>query len=273
MLHPFAFRSNDAFAANVRNPPFDDLRVRKAMQMALDLETVSKTYYNGNADPTPKGMIGAQGYSVPFEEWPEEVKKGYRYDPEGAEKLLDEAGYPRGADGTRFKTSLRVLGQGSYSQYAGIAVSYWAEIGVDVEINEFADWAQFHEDLFAGSYEGMMGSIGGAAYDPVMLVGWHRSDAQWNRPLHQWPELDAMVDAALGATTVEEQQRLARAVDMYAIEKHWQIAGASVPWSFAVQPWVIGYNGEITFLALGGEQDVVFARLWIDSELKEAMGR
>ena len=32
-------------------------------------------------------------------EWPEEVKKGYTYDPEGAAKLLDEAGYPRGADG------------------------------------------------------------------------------------------------------------------------------------------------------------------------------
>ena len=60
---------------------------------------------------------------------------------------------------------------------------------------------------------------------------------------------------------------------MYAIENHWQIAGASVPWTFAVQPWVKGYNGEIVFLALGGEQDVVYARLWIDSELKEAMGR
>ena len=41
---------------------------------------------------------------IPFEEWPEEVKKGYQYDPEGAEVLLDAAGYPRGADGTRFKT-------------------------------------------------------------------------------------------------------------------------------------------------------------------------
>ena len=47
-----------------------------------------------------------KGLFVPFEEWPDEVKKGHRYDLEGAENLLDEAGYPRGADGTRFKTSV-----------------------------------------------------------------------------------------------------------------------------------------------------------------------
>ena len=34
----------------------------------------------------------------------------YYYDPEGAEKLLDEAGYPRGADGIRFKTEYDAFG-------------------------------------------------------------------------------------------------------------------------------------------------------------------
>ena len=41
---------------------------------------------------------------MPYDEWPEDVKQYYRYDSEAAEKLLDEAGYPRGADGVRFKT-------------------------------------------------------------------------------------------------------------------------------------------------------------------------
>ena len=111
----------------MRVPPFDDVRVRKAMQMALDVETIANTFYKGYASATPQGMVGAQGFYVPFEEWPEEVKKAYSYDPEGAEQLLDEAGYPRGADGTRFKTSARVLGSASYAE---IAAAYWAEIGV-----------------------------------------------------------------------------------------------------------------------------------------------
>ena len=96
---PYQFRSDyTSFAMNVSQSPFDDIRVRKAMQMAQDLETVNNAYYKGRAKWIPQGVIGdgVVDYFVPFDEWPEEVKKGYRYDPEGAEKLLDEAGYPRG---------------------------------------------------------------------------------------------------------------------------------------------------------------------------------
>ena len=131
--HTIWFRSSDSFAANMYKPPFNDINVRRAMQMALDNETVATTYWKGFADPTPHGMVGIMGYYIPFEQWDEEVKQYYRYDPEAAEKLLDEAGYPRGADGTRFKT---VLHYGTFASldFAEIAAAYWAEIGVEVEI-------------------------------------------------------------------------------------------------------------------------------------------
>ena len=79
--------------------------VRHAIQMALDLETITATYFKGHGKWIPQGKVGdgiIGGYNNPFEEWPEEVKQYWRYDPEGAEKLLDEAGYPRGPDGIRF---------------------------------------------------------------------------------------------------------------------------------------------------------------------------
>ena len=95
MLHEIWFRSNQAFATNVRKPPFDDLRVRKAMQMALDLETISETYFKGEADPTPQGMIGVQGYYIPFEEWPEEVKKGLPVRPGRGEAAAGGGGLSR----------------------------------------------------------------------------------------------------------------------------------------------------------------------------------
>ena len=269
--HPVFFRSNDAFAANVRVPPFNDIRVRKAMQMGLDLETIATTYWKGQAATTPQGMVGVKGYSIPFEEWPEEVKKGYMYDPEGAEKLLDEAGLPRGADGIRFKTSLKILQGTQDVGYAEIAASYWAEIGVDVELDVFEDWTAYHEGLFSGTYEGMMGSISGTLFDPVMTVSWYRSDAQWNRPLHQWPELDALVDAALAATTTEEQQRLIAEADMYTMEQHYQIWGPKPPTFVVHQPWIKGYNGESNHLGPNERWDML-ARLWIDQDLKKEMG-
>ena len=134
MAHPIWFRSSDSFAPDVRVPPFNDINVRRAMQLALDNETAAASYWKGQANATPQGLVGVKGYYIPFEEWDEEVKQYYRYDPEAAEKLLDEAGYPRGADGTRFQTVLNTAAFAS-SDFAEIAAAYWAEIGVDVKID------------------------------------------------------------------------------------------------------------------------------------------
>ncbi len=267
-VHTLWSRSSDSFAPNHRVPPFNDINVVRAMQMALDNETIAATLWKGQADATPMGRMANKGYYIPFEEWPEEVKQYYRYDPEAAEKLLDAAGYPRGADGTRFKTSL-TYGAWATLEYAEIAASYWAEIGVDVEIDAM-DNPEYHERLFSRNYEGMISAIAGAAYDPAMFVGRYHSNAQWNRGGHQWPELDAIIEAALAAPTIEEQQRLIAEADMYAIENHFQIWGPKSPVFQLAQPWLIGYNGENR---LGGfEAHTLFTYLWIDSELKEAMG-
>ena len=87
-LYPWYLRSGTSVTFNLRRESlFNDIRVRQAMQMAIDLETINETYYKGFAKWQPQGMIGDSltGFHVPFEEWPEEVKKGYMYDPEGAE--------------------------------------------------------------------------------------------------------------------------------------------------------------------------------------------
>ena len=92
-----------ASGLNANNPPFDDIRVRQAMQMAINLEEINQAYFKGYADTTPHGLIGdgGIGYHIPFDQWPEQLKNVFGYDPEGAEALLDAAGYPRDSDGIR----------------------------------------------------------------------------------------------------------------------------------------------------------------------------
>ena len=146
-------------AFDVRKPPFDDIRVRQAMQLAIDTETLNRTLYRGLGDTTPYGIVGAAvlGFYTPFAEWPEEVKANYGYDPERAEKLLDEAGYPRGADGIRFKTPLYYSDfRGSDVEYTQASKDYWAQIGVDVEINMMDLTTLISHMHGAHTYEGMV---------------------------------------------------------------------------------------------------------------------
>ena len=88
------------------------------------------------------------------------------------------------------------------------------------------------------------------------------------------PVYDAKYEAAGAATTIEEQNRIAGERNQYgSIEKNWTIWGPDEPHLFMWRSsrGSKGYNGEGE--ALGpGQYNAVFARLWIDSELKEAMG-
>ncbi len=88
----YQFRSEHAFAPNnISTPPFNDIRVRRAMQMALDLETISETYFSGLADPTPQGFLNnaKQGIGTPFEEWhqPDVRGRGDGNQPDGRPDL------------------------------------------------------------------------------------------------------------------------------------------------------------------------------------------
>ena len=79
-------------------------------------------------------------------------------------------------------------------------------------------------------------------------------------------ELGAAYNGYIAATTVEDQQKFSKDLDMYLIRNHFSIWGPQTPSFNLARAWVKGWNGEI-FIS-----NALEARLWIDRDLKEAMG-
>jgi len=74
---------------DVSKPPFDDVRVRQAFVLAIEKETLGDVIWRGYVFPATGGFIppGMPGYSVGI---------GLPYDPQQAQQLMAEAGYPGG---------------------------------------------------------------------------------------------------------------------------------------------------------------------------------
>ena len=267
-MYPWSQRSDNAAAMNVTRPPFDDIRVRHALQMALDLETMNDSYFKGFGDTIPRGIVGRRfpGFATPYEEWSGELKGYFAYDPDGAEKLLDEAGYPRGADGIRFKTTYLHFDRFAVS-WTELMAAFWREIGIEVDIQTPAR-PEFNARRNAGDWD-MISTSTGIEADPMWQIGIFYSKGPHGRTVVD-AQFDAWYETALATTDIEEQKRLINQMDMHAIEQHWDIWGPSAPQYNVVQPWVMGYDGE--GVLGGGTNYHIFKYLWIDSELKAAMG-
>jgi peptide/nickel transport system substrate-binding protein len=112
-------------------PPFNDKRVRWAMNYAIDREAICKSIFGGTAIPSlSTGAPSVFGYH--------KIEKPYhQYDPEKARELLAEAGYPNGFEVNCWMATGRFQMD---RVEAESLVAYWADIGVKVnlEIMEYA---------------------------------------------------------------------------------------------------------------------------------------
>ena len=252
-------------------PLMQDVNVRKALQMSVDRETISATFFKGWGDPAPYGLVhqGSKGWAWAYEDWPEEVKAGYRYDPAGAEALLDAAGHPRGADGYRFTVKLAHFDRYDPT-YAEIVIGYFDAIGVKGELEILTD-AEVRPLNAADTHEFHLMNNAYGTLSPSLYV--HRITRFGNDDYAKAkdPRMDALVAAMQTPTTLEEWQSYYRQADEIAIREHWGLIKSNAPKFSLSQPWVEGYFGEF---GMGwGERNTFMARLWIDSELKESMGR
>lgn len=247
-------------AIKVTSPPFDNIKVRKAMQMSLDLETIAKTHYGGIPDGKPcAGVISYPGFSSPYEDWPQDVKDGFAYNPEGARQLLTEAGYPNGFSCTVVAPSYADM------DLLQIMKAYFSDINIDMEIQAM-DAAAARAYAFAGNADLTSGVIAFRLPSaPTTSILTYTTSHGWE-VIHQIndPHYEDLVAAAVAAMDEDEQMRLCRQCDMYSISQFWAITVQPTYSTAFYQPWI---------------KDIVLAkdftnvaRLWIDQDMKKSLG-
>ncbi len=242
--------------------PFNDIRVRKAMQMALDNKTIAATYYKGYADPFPSFLTAGVGYIyTPLDQYPKDVQDGFAYNPEGAKKLLADAGYPNG-----FKTNL-AMSSADLTDLAEVVKSYFKAVGIDMEIKVYEP-ASYTAAIYASPRPFEMCATGGqgATVGFIDMISWRMKPASWNFGDVDDPELIKMVNAIKSEPNANKRADMEKAALVYVNSQFYMACTPTSYRNTCWQPWLKGFKAENQ---LGGQNyGFVWARVWVDRNLK-----
>jgi ABC-type transport system substrate-binding protein len=207
-------------AYNLRRPLFQDVRVRRALGMAIDVdELVEHVLWGEGQRITGPYYVGTPFYDPSTPPLP--------YDPEGAKRLLAEAGWLPGPDGILRKDGQRlafklITNHGNPQRRAIMTVAQdaWRRIGVEVVTQQF-EWTVFLSQ-FVNALEFdaiVLGWVGGGL-DPDIYQLWHSSQAgpmQLNFSGYRSAEADALMER------INQEYDLARQIEL-AFALHNRIA-------------------------------------------------
>jgi peptide/nickel transport system substrate-binding protein len=258
-----------ALGMRVDLKPFNDIRVRRAMQMAMNLKEMAATRYGGNSDGTPVGLIGSvmEGFYMPYSEWESEVKSWYAYNPEGAKKLLAEAGYPSGFKTNMVLSTAAETGRGFDSDLAQIIKAYLLDIGIDVEIRPM-DNLTYTSYTKAMKHDGLIPTLCSVGLSATVAIQYRYTKHSYNTFGISDPVYDDLVNKANAATTINEFKSIVKQADYYSIKQQWVVNLQPMVEYCIYQPWFKGnYVGQIE---LRGWE---LSRWWVDDKLKKSMGR
>ncbi|MFC2038201.1 ABC transporter substrate-binding protein [Chloroflexota bacterium] len=250
--------------------PTYDVRVRQAMMMATDLDTIAEQLYVNDAQtlcwPWPELKEYASMY-LPFDEMPANVQEIYTYNPDKAKALLAEAGYPNG-----FKTRLDCRNTSLDVDFASVVKDQWSKVGIELDIHP--QELGVHSSLWRGNtYSDMIiaGGVGIGSY--YRFIGMDQP-GMWNpsrvNDAHV-QEVKKECFALFNEGDWDGVDATFKDLTSYMREQVWYIP-RPLPYSYTLWwPWVKKYNGEIS-VGWAGPAQRWCQYVWVDQDLKKEMG-
>jgi oligopeptide transport system substrate-binding protein len=184
------------YLINTRRPPVDDPRVRRALSMSIDRDTLMDTVLQKSAVPaysiTPPGTLG---YQPP---------KTFSYDPDMARQLLAEAGYPDGEGWPGVEIVYNT--QEAHRKIAVAVQQMWKdELNIDVTISN-QEWKVYLDSVSTMNFDVARRGWIGDYVDPNNFLDLYLTDGGNNNTGFADPVYDDLVQRqAPRATTREER--------------------------------------------------------------------
>ncbi|MCC9076075.1 ABC transporter substrate-binding protein [Litorilinea aerophila] len=207
--------------------PFQDVRVRQALNYATDVPTLINTVMQGAAYQLagPFGP-GIPGYDPELEPYP--------YDPDKARQLLAEAGYGDGFELTLVSPNGRYLNDRLASEaIAGM----WSEVGVQTTV-QVMDWSPFVEGVLGKTHDAFFFSQVGVLLDATVSINFHsgRKGAAWQG--YDNPEVNQIIDEAPKEMDAEKRNEMYKRLGRIIYEE--------CPWVFLWnQQGLFGIRNEV----------------------------
>jgi peptide/nickel transport system substrate-binding protein len=187
-------------ALNLRDPSLKDVRVRRAIAYAINVEPIIHYLLRDEARPA---------YSIlPPQHWAYDGDVArYPHDPERARQLLDEAGYPS-KNGVRFHITMKTSTEESTRLLAAVLQQQLREAGIALDIRSFES-ATFLADVTKGAYQIHSLRWIGGNQDPDMFENVFATSSftpkRANRTFYSNPKVDELIKE--GRSTLDQQKR------------------------------------------------------------------
>ena len=256
---------------NSQRKPFNDVRVRRAMLMSIDLESIRSSLNHGlgqtltwPAELVPSYKDLYLGLDDP--EMPASVKELYSYNPTKAKELLKEAGYPTG-----FKATALIIS--TEADYFAIIKDMWSKVGLDLAL-DVKETGSARPIYNSGNYD-IVGSLGGRGpisvfYHMVTMVG--TGPAGGNGSQIDDPVIKKTSDEMqrLYLTDVKGAMRIYKDMMKYVLDQAYVVSRPIYPQATFWWPWLKNYSGEQSVGYFMYESWATW--VWIDEPLKKSMG-
>jgi ABC-type transport system substrate-binding protein len=180
---------------NMREPPFNNTKLRQAINYAFDREIMATT------------LMPGQGYVAPFMILPSQPEYSeytpYNYDPEKAKRLMAEAGYPDGLD-----IEFMLISREPDRTIAPVVQSYLEAVGIRTTIQPL-DRLIYIERGKAGNFELGMAQITLPLPSIFLTLSQQlHSDGPVNRAAWKNAQFDALLDKLATTFDPEEQKKV-----------------------------------------------------------------